>query len=169
MCCCASPNVNGTMGYQWQPNDRPSVRRVNAPETDRNVLYDEPGRCGGQDSHCHHYRVVGAATGVSFPALLVRHGGGDVEVRLSNGKAVLAALAQLDSNGRYWLLNALYHAHADALRLGGATEAARWRQAAAEKRIKVRKVRGQSAVRVSIVEPELKEKVDKVGRGVHPS
>lgn len=150
MCCCASPNVNGTPGYQWSPKDPPSVRPINPPATDRHVLYDEPGRCGGQDSHCHHYRVVGSATGASFPSLLVRHGGGDEEIRLSNGKAVRAALDLLDSNGRYWLLNALYHAHADARRDGAAVEAARWRTAAAERRIKVRKVRGQAAVRVSI-------------------
>ncbi len=147
MCCCASPNVNGTLGYQWQPKDTPGIRPVNPPSTDFAVIYDEPGRCGGQDSHCHHYRVVG--TGHSS-SLLVRHGGGDEEVRLSNGKAVHAALAMLDSNGRYWLLNAIYHAHNSAERAGRTLEATRWRQAAAERRIKVQKVRGQAAFRVSI-------------------
>lgn len=147
MCCCATPNVNGTLGYQWQPKDAPSIRPVNPPATDFTVVYDEPGRCGGQDSHCHHYRVVG--TGHSA-TLLVRHGGGDEQVRLSNGKGVHAALAALDSNGRYWLLNAIYHASAAGKREGEARESARWRQAAAERRIKVRKVRGQAAVRVSI-------------------
>lgn len=146
MCCCASPNVNGTLGYQWQPTDKPSIRSVNPPETDRTILYDEPGRCGGQDSHCHHYRLVGAP----FSSLLVRHGGGDEEIRLSNAKGVRAALAQLDSSGRYWLLNAIYHAYADGKGHGQASESARWRLAAAERRIKVRKVRGQLAVRVSI-------------------
>ncbi len=152
MCCCVQPNVNGQPGYQWQPLDRPGTRSVNPPETDRNVLYDEPGRCGGQDSHCHHYRVVGSAKGAQFPSLLVRHGGGDQEIRLSNGKAVLQALAMLDSNGRYWLLNALYHAQADAKRAGQQEATARWRQAAAENRIKVRKVRGRDAVTVELVD-----------------
>lgn len=151
MCCCVKPTVNGEPGYQWNPNDKPIVRPANPPNTDRNVLYDEPGRCGGQDSHCHHYRVVGSATGASFPSLLVRHGGGDEEIRLSNGKAVLAALAALDSNGRYWLLNALYHAQADARRAARDMEAATWRKAAAEGRIKVRKVRGSDRVRVEVL------------------
>lgn len=146
MCCCTTPNVNGTLGYQWSPTDKPSIRPVNPPATDRPILYDEPGRCGGQDSHCHHYRIVG----FPFASLLVRHGGGDEKVRLSNAKGVLAALAMLDSNGRYWLLNAIYHAYADGLRIGQTDEAQRWQAAAAQKRIKVRKVRGQTAVRVSI-------------------
>jgi hypothetical protein len=137
MCCCAAPNVNGTLGYQWQPTDKPAIRPVNPPKTDRVVLYDEPGRCGGQDSHCHHYRIVGGSS------LLVRHGGGDEEIRLSNAQGVLAALALLESNGRYWLLNAIYHAYADGKREGQAGESARWRLAAAERRIKVRKIRGQ--------------------------
>lgn len=111
---------------------------------------NEPGRCGGQDSHCHHYRIVGTARGLQFPTLLVRHGGGDESIRLSNGKAVLQALAALDSNGRYWLLNALYHAANDAKRSGRDAERARWHRAAAEKRIKVRKVRGRDAVTVEI-------------------
>lgn len=115
------------------------------------LLFDEPGRCGGLDSHCHHYRVIGASRGLSHPCLLVRHGGGEEEIRLSNGAAVVRALAMLDSNGRYWVLNALYHAQNDARRAGQDAEAIRWRQAAAEHRIKVRKVRGQAAVRVELV------------------
>lgn len=150
MCCCAEPNVNGQPGYRWQPTDRPSVRQPDPPATKDPILYDEPGRCGGQDSHSHHYRVVGAPSGVPFPWLLVRHGGGDKAIRLSNGKGVLRALAMLDSNGRYWMLNALYHAADAAQRLGRDHECARWRRAAAEGRIKVRKVRGQNAKRVTI-------------------
>ncbi len=156
MCCCHEPNINGEVGYRWQPSDRPGVYPTMAPTTDEHILYDEPGRCGGQDSHCHHYRVIGAATGAQFPSLLVRHGGGSERFRLSNGGAVLRALAQLDSNGRYWLLNALYHAAADARRDAQALEADRWRQAAADGRIKRRKVRGRNAFRVEVL-PVLRE------------
>jgi hypothetical protein len=120
------------MGYQWGVRDAPTVRAVNPPDTIENILYDEPGRCGGQDSHCHHYRVVGVSTGARFPRLLVRHGGGDESIRLSNGGAVLRALSMLDSNGRYWLLNALYHAQADARHAGREAVDALWRRAAAE-------------------------------------
>ena len=150
MCCCGTPVINGEPGYKWGYKDKPSVRPVNPPPTAENILFDEPGRCGGQDSHCHHYRVVGSKTGACFPSLLVRNGSGDVTIRLSNGKAVVQALSALDSNGRYWLLNALFHAQADAAQTARTSEAARWRQAAAEGRIKVRKVRGQSVVRVEV-------------------
>ena len=72
--------------------------------------------------------------------------------RFQVGDVVRLTGAVLDSTGRYWLLNAIYHAHSDARRTGRDAEAARWRTAAAERRIKVRKVRGRAAVRV-VVEP----------------
>lgn len=149
MCCCQSPNINGTFGFQWDPKAAPGIRPIDPPalaETDT-LLYDEPGRCGGQDSHCHHYRV----TAGYFPTLLVRNGSGDERIRLSNGPAVLAALAMLDSNGRYWLLNALYHAQNAARHAGLMAERGRWLTAAKEKRIRVRKIRNRDAVRVTIV------------------
>jgi hypothetical protein len=60
MCCCGTPVVNGEPGYKWQFNDTPGVRPVNAPSLNDNdqLLRDEPGRCGGLDSHSHHYRLV---------------------------------------------------------------------------------------------------------------
>lgn len=151
MCCCNSPNINGTPNaYSWDGKTF-STRQPVPPDTKGdNVLFDEPGRCGGQDSHCHHYRVVGAASGAQFPRLLVRHGGGQEEIRLSNGRAVLRALYMLDSNGRYWLLNALFHAQSDARRAGRDAAVTEWRTAAAEKRIKTRKQRVGDSVKVWI-------------------
>lgn len=143
MCCCGKAVVNGEMGYRWQPNDAPSIRPVNAPElTDASdsLIFDEPGRCGGLDSHCHHYRVV-LRHGTT--SLFVRHGGGDERIRLSAGENIIRSLAALDSNARYWLLNAVYHAHADGVRTEHSRENSRWMRAAAEKRIRTRKRRGQ--------------------------
>lgn len=150
MCCCAAPTINGQLGYRWQPNDPPGVRPVAPPTLNdtETLLYDEPGRCGGQDSHCHHYRVTNA----TFPTLLVKHGGGEERIRLSNGRQVLAALAALDSTGRYWWLNSIYHAYADGRQAGREATTAQWRSAAVEKRIKVRKVRGRASVTVTIAE-----------------
>lgn len=148
MCCCAQPNVNGTPGYQWNPKDAPSIRPVNPPalrEGDT-LVFDEPGRCGGLDSHCHHYRVVIDAHGRH--ALLCGNGSGDHAIRISNCRAVIDALAKLDSNGRYWLLNAVYHAEQDAVIQTNSKVNARWTQAAIDKRIKVS--RRRNAVRVSI-------------------
>lgn len=146
MCMCGKPTMNGEPGYSWDGKSV-GVRPVDPPALgERDVLlYDEPGRCGGLDSHCHHYRVV---QNVGL-ALLVKNGSGEERMRLSNGKAVAAALAALDSNGRYWILNAIYHAAGDAEQAGIDKAYSFWRKAAAEKRIKTRK-RGGS-VRVEIV------------------
>ena len=144
MCFCGTPTVNG------QPSKDPW--RVNPPTVAEKeiIIFDEPGRCGGIDSHAYHFRVVATSPGGHWAYLLVRHGGGDERVLISNAPAVLKALEALDTNGRYWMLHAIYHAQADAYRKGRDLEAQSWRQAAAEKRIKVRKVRGQSAMRVTV-------------------
>jgi hypothetical protein len=151
MCCCKQPNVNGTPGYQWQPNDAPSRRAVNPPDAPEGavVLYDEPGRCGGLDCHAHHFRVIREHGGNA--ALLVRNGSGDHRMRLSNGKAVVAALAALDTHGRYWLLHAVYSACLDSRREAEERVTREWSRAAAEKRIRTR--RHQGTVRVWVETP----------------
>ena len=153
MCCCDQPTVNGEFGYKWQPNDAPMVRRPDAPELleGQSLLHDEAGRCGGLDSHCHHYRVVQWHSSLY---LLVRHGGGDESFRLCTTESLLDSLSALDSTARYWLLNAIYHAYSDGKKAGTEKTNNYWRTAAAEGRIKTRKLRGQNAVKVS-VEPQL--------------
>jgi len=150
MCCCGKPIINGEFGYKWQPNDDPGVRQPYAPELcdGDELTYDEPGRCGGLDSHSHHYSVV-ARTG-SFE-LLVRHGGGEDRTSLGPKKVLATAFSILDSTARYWMLNAIYHSYRDGKRRGTEESNSRWRLAAAEKRIKVRKVRGSATMKVSIV------------------
>jgi hypothetical protein len=83
MCCCGKPTINGELGYRWNnPNAEPMIHPVNAPDVSEGetILYDEPGRCGGIDSHSFHYRVT-KLHGSLF--LLVRHGAGDERIRLS--------------------------------------------------------------------------------------
>ena len=151
--CCERPTVNGELGYKWQPNDRPMVYTPHAPEVQegQSLLFDEAGRCGGVDSHSYHYRVV---TWHSCVHLLVRHGGGEESVRLSTTKALVEALGALDSTARYWMLNALYHAFSSGKKTGTENTTNYWRTAAAEGRIKTRKMRGRNVVKVS-VEPTL--------------
>jgi hypothetical protein len=145
MCCCAKPNINGEPGYSWDGKTT-GVYPVMPPDLkDGDVLlFDEPGRCGGTDSHSFHYRLV-KNCGLR---LLVRHGGGDERFYLSLHET--AGLEALDSNRRYWLLNAIYHAHARGQRSGAEEERAHWTNAAAERRIKVRKNRGTDTVKVFI-------------------
>ncbi len=147
MCCCGKPVINGQPGYKSNCNDNPSVRPVNPPELndDEQLLRDEPGRCGGLDSHSHHYRLAKSSGSLM---LLVRHGGGDDRLRLSGPLANV--FAQLDSTNCYWALNAIYHAYSDGKKSGSEKTAENWRRAAADKRIKTRKEHGSNNVRVWI-------------------
>ena len=152
MCCCDKPTINGQPGYKWQPNNPPSIRAVDPPllDSDDSLIYDEPGRCGGLDAHCHHYCVV-KCFGSYY--LYARHGGGDVRIRLSLTPTMENTLASLDTTARYWLLHAIYHAHEAGSETAREKTEQRWRKAAAEKRIKTRKQPGQAVVKVWI-EPE---------------
>jgi hypothetical protein len=154
MCCCDKPTINGEFGYKWnEPTGPASVRPVNPPEIQEGdeILFDEPGRCGGIDSHCHHYRLV--TRRYSGIALLVRHGGGDDVIPcLSNGRAIIDAMRSLDSNGRYWLLNAMYHTHKDAAQKARVSTTEKWETAAAEKRIHTRKYPARNWTKVWIEE-----------------
>jgi hypothetical protein len=147
MCCCGTPVVNGESGYKWSSTDKPGVRPVDPPSLNDNdqLLRDEPGRCGGLDSHSHHYCLVKSYGSL---VLLVRHGGGDERLHLSGPLATV--LDHLDSTDCYWALNAIYHAYSDGKRSGSETTANYWRKAAVEKRIKTRKERGSNNVRVWI-------------------
>jgi len=149
MCCCDKPNVNGEMGYKWQPNDAPRVRPVDPPtlQDGEVLLYDEPGRCGGIDSHSYHYRVI-KDCGTLY--LLAKHGAGEDRIRLSLYNNQEEVLVPLSSNDRYWLLNVIHHTNREALQRGEAVEKWKWQTAAAEKRIKTRKQRNSPRVDVWI-------------------
>lgn len=152
MCCCGKPTVNNEMGYRWQPNDAPTVRGVNPPDLQDGdvLLFDEPGRCGGLDSHSLHCRLVRDGKSNTFYSLLVRHGGGDERFRITSTKAFADGLAALDSNSRYWILSAMHSAHRDGADEAQEKESHRWRKAAADKRIKTRKFPARGVVKVWI-------------------
>ncbi|NBU11515.1 MAG: hypothetical protein EBS84_21340 [Proteobacteria bacterium] len=82
--------------------------------------------------------------------LLVRHGGGDERIELFHRKVLGPVLDTLDSTARYWMLHAIYSAHSDGGKKARDKESHYWRTAAAEKRIKVRKIRGRDAMRVEV-------------------
>jgi hypothetical protein len=150
MCCCGKPTINGEPGYKWnQPDGPASVHPVNPPPLENGdaLLFDEPGRCGpGLDSHCHHYRLV-KNCGIS---LLYQHGGGNGRIRISSTSTLLEAFGALDSNARYWIFNAIYHAQDDAASDARDRERATWQRAAAQKRIKTRKLPARGTVKVWI-------------------
>jgi hypothetical protein len=149
MCCCGKPTINGTREFKWQPNDAPSVYPLNPPTPQENetILFDEPGRCGGLDGHSHHFMLVkDIAT-----HLLVTHGGGSERIRLSSStRLTFDALKTMDSNSRFWLFWTILDAHHDGAREAQEKESAKWRVAAAEKRIKTRKYPARGGVKVWI-------------------
>lgn len=157
MCCCGKPVKNGEPGYSWEGKQF-SVRPVSPPTLPDGavVVYDEPGRCqpmlGGKpyhvDHHSHHYQMVKADG--SYRAF-VAHGMGTVEFGYDWDWAKVAQLmAPMDSDSRFVLFMSIDSMVKHVERSATAAESAMWRQAAAEKRIKVRKVRGQSKVKVWI-------------------
>lgn len=153
MCCCAErPNINGNPGYSWDGKTI-GTRPVHPPTlAEQDVLvFDEPGRCGGMDAHSHHFCVVKR---LSRYVLLVAHGAGEESIDLGVGaRLILGTLTGLDTNARYWMLHEFYSLHREAASRATDKIIAEWRQAAAEKRIKTRKMRGRNGVKVW-VEPK---------------
>lgn len=118
------------------------------------LLFDEPGRVldlksdGGNFDVCYsayHFRVTkrhGIAT------LRVRHGGGEESWRL--GGAMDRALAEMDSDTRFFALHAIMDAHHEAWKRACEYMSNQYRQAFVDGRLKKRKLRGQAAVKVWI-------------------
>lgn len=147
MCCCGKPNVNGSPGYSWDGKSF-GVYPARAPELAEGdvLLWDEPGRCGGLDSHSHHYRLVRRYGSLS---LLVAHGGGTERIAYVSLPNV-DALAALDSNARYWILGAIYHAHSDGAHKGWMDTREEYVNAFVQGRLKKRKSPGRDYHKVWI-------------------
>jgi hypothetical protein len=152
MCCCGKPTVNGQPGHSWDGKTF-STRPVAPPSLGEHetLIFDEPGRCGGIDAHSHHFRLVKGLGGNLY--LLVRHGGGDERIAMGiTLRLALGALTAADTNDRYWFLHSLYSVHRNATREASGASEARWRQAAADKRIRTRKLPARGVVKVWIEE-----------------
>lgn len=145
MCCCGKPTINGDPGYSWDGKTR-IIRKPDPPELDdgETLLFDEPGRCGGSDAHCHHYRVVSRYGRL---ILLVKHGGGTERIQLQAWRHSLdGLLGSMDSNTRFWLLNAIYHTVYSEREKEGKQVRSEWASAFIDKRIKKRKRGGTVSV-----------------------
>lgn len=151
MCMCGKATINGEHGYSWDGNSV-GVYPPNPPalaEGDT-LIHDEPGRCGGVDSHSHHFRVVNSH-GSRY--LLVRHGAGDERIFLGVGGRrpsliVNQLVDSMDSTDRYWLLQSIYHIQDSARSEARDAERSRWLVAAAQKRIKLRRRDGRVHVEI---------------------
>lgn len=156
MCCCGKPTVNGMPGYSWDGKTF-GVYPVRPPTLGEGetLLADEPGRCGGIDSHSHHYRVVRRYGSL---ALLVAHGGGEERMDLSIYGPTVDALLAMEANTRYFMLNALYHAHSDGVDKGSMDTREEYVGAFISGRLKKRKSPGRNYHKVWI-EPTAARKV----------
>lgn len=154
MCSCDKPNVNGEHGYKWQPSDNPA-KHVVLPCVHKEgdiVLSNDPGRCGhGIDSHAFHFCIVRRG---AWHFIIATHFNGSTEVNMKRWSNVNSILA-MSSDDRYWTLQAIYHAVTDSVRdaTHKAVQEERqfWRQAAADNRIKKRKVRNTNRVDVWVL------------------
>ncbi len=154
MCMCKKPNLNGTPGYSWDGKTT-LTRNVDPPDIQDgdNLLFDEPGRCGGIDAHCHHYRLV-SRHGQFF--MLVRNGSGDERMLLSSWGASLQLLVTtMDSDTRFWFFNSLHHTVSNHTRKAKETVTQEWASAFVQKRIKKQKRQGQ--IKVWIEQPVLQD------------
>ncbi len=150
MCFHDKPTRNDQDSYGVKGR-APSLREGDA------LLFDECGRCspqvngkGSTDYHSHHFRLVQAQYGGY--RLLVRHGGGDERHDMGHTFTRLAdLLLPMDSDSRYLMMHALYDAQRRASNAAMDKEREHWQTAAAEKRIRTRKVRGQNRVKVWIM------------------
>lgn len=134
MCSCNQPNVNGQPGYSWDGTTI-STHPICTPELGEHdvVLFDEPGRCGGIDSHCHHHTLVKCFGSVW---LLTCNGTGTHRTKLKAWtKELEALLTTADSNTRYWLLNSFYHTSSDLARESAQKTRDEWAAAFVQKRI----------------------------------
>lgn len=141
MCCCGKPTINGEPhAYSWDGKSFMTYQ-PHAPKLDEGdeLIYDLPGRCGGTDSHSYHLRLVKARIGGH--ALLVQHGGGAERHSLGYDRRMVALLETVDDGARYWFLMSFYHLMSRAVRDAVERNDVKWRQAAADKRIKTRRSR----------------------------
>lgn len=139
--------------------NEPNWRAPTVPERDT-LVFDEPGRVlhhhtahRGKQAVCYSsfwYRVTrdnvtGALT------LRVKHGGGEQSQPLGHdGDPLVCALASMVSDDRFRVLHEMRTQREDGMRLAEAKVCHEYRQAHADGRLKKRKVRGQSAVKVWI-------------------
>ena len=121
------------------------------------LLFDECGRCspqingkGSTDYHTYHFRLVKREFGPL--CLLVRHGGGEERHEVGYSFTRLKELIEFlpNSDARYLMFQSLYSNIRDAASVAQQKEHSLWVKAAAEKRIKTRRLPSQGRIKVWI-------------------
>jgi hypothetical protein len=147
------PSVLAPDNYSYRQREWRAPKVIDPDEV---ILFDEPGRVlmreNGDGTCCrsHYFRVTKPPFGQV--TVRVKHGGGEESVSLGYDPRLFTGLSMMDSDSRFRLLWAIMQTNGDSKRVGYEKAEARWRQAAADKRIKTRKMPGRDAVKVWIEE-----------------
>ena len=140
-----APSVLAPDNYSYREREW----RAPKVDADEEIIFDEPGRVlnrrdpdrpsDGTDCRSHYFRLTKPQFGRY--TLRVQHGGGEQSWGLHHDRRTIEGLATMDSDSRFRLLWVIMDANNDGERRGAERTEAKWRRAAAEKRIKTRKVR----------------------------
>jgi len=147
MCCCGKPTINGEPGYSWDGEHR-FARPIDPPQLSDGdkVVFDEPGRCGGLDAHCHHFTVVKGSYGPRH-TLLVKHGAETERINLAwYNSAVVESFSNMSSDVRFWVLFSIYSVASKEKSKAEERTRNKWSSAFVEKRIKKSTKRGRVSV-----------------------
>lgn len=113
------------------------------------LIYDECGRVMDKtDYRSHYFRLVKDSFGSCY--LLVKHGAGQERISTGWSKRIIPSLADLDSDSRYFMLHTLHKMYGYGAQQARTATEHQYRTAFVDGRLKKRKVRGQSAVKVWI-------------------
>ena len=125
-------------------------------EEGEQLFFDEPGRVYyNADLSCDvdmgsfYFRVIRREFGGVI--LRCKSGLGVTEIRLGINDRVIVALSSMDSHSRFIMLMEMRDLHNRAVEVTTNTVETTWQRAAAEGRIKTRKVRGENKVRVTML------------------
>lgn len=146
-------NETEERNYGAEPWRAPTLKEDDA------LLFSECGRvvkahtyghddCG-IDYRSHYFRIVRARYGGCF--LLVKHGGGEERFQLDYSKARIGQFFEpLDSTQRYLLMHLFYNVHSQAKQATREKTAHEYKTAFANGKLKKRKQRGSSTIKVWI-------------------
>lgn len=117
-----------------------------------NVLLEEKGRVIGEvDYNCYTLKLV---RDMGFHHLYVTHGAGEEKISLIHVKEqVIKNILNMDPDTRFLTLFAFYDIAKSEFQKGFNKAEVIYQRAAAEGRLKTRKVRGENRVRVWVEDP----------------
>lgn len=135
-------HLNKEVNYGCDPWRAPKPQEGDA------VLFSECGRVLDCDYRSHWFMLVKPQFGQY--TLLVHHGAGQERIAVDYNERIVNILGSLNTHQRYLLLHLFFNIHSYATRAASESTARELKNAFAEGRLKKRKVRGQSAYKITV-------------------